>query len=466
MERFMDPHTQSYNNQSKSRHTRQSTWALVGIFIFLPFCLKSQIITTIAGTGSSGFSGIGGPAVNAKFGFLAGVGSDMHGNIYIADLDYNTVFKIDTNGILSRFAGNGTSGYIGDGGQASVARLDLYVMNGIVADSNSNIYLSCGSTIRKVNASGIITTIAGNGVYGSSGDGGPATAAEFTAITDIYFDKGGNLFIADEQGAKIRRVDLAGIVATVAGTGSIGFSRDGGPATDAMLTQPRGIAVDDSGNIYFSDKLRIRKIDKFGTITTFAGGLLSGPTSCLGCHATSLFLPAPFGIAVDRFENVFIVDAVNTMIYKITQDGFAYHVAGTGINNFFGDGGPAVSAALNNPNMICFDRDGNLIISDKGNIRVRKVWYSTSSVPPVHKGATQLSVFPNPASHGIFTCNIITDTNDDAKLVITNILGQVVLRASCITNTPSSITLNAPPGLYFITAHTSTGKITSKLVVE
>jgi secreted PhoX family phosphatase len=265
------------------------------VYFFLAFILiwcklHAQVITTIAGTGISGFSGEGGIATNAQFSFPDGITADKWGNVYIADRINSVVQKIDTNGILSRFAGNGLYGYTGDGAAATNARLSMYTA-GMVTDTIGNLFISCNGTVRKVNALGIISTVAGNNNYGYSGDGGPATAAEFKTTTGICFDNAGNLYIADDQAYVIRMVNSAGIISTFAGTGTLGFSGDGGPATAAQLKTPAGITFDDSGNLYIADRSnqRIRKVNTSGIITSVAGGNpMVMPCCYWGCPATSL----------------------------------------------------------------------------------------------------------------------------------------------------------------------------------
>jgi Secretion system C-terminal sorting domain len=440
---------------------------LMLILLSLPLFTYAQIITTIAGNGTEGFRGDGGPAIYAEFSTPAGVISDKSGNIYVVD-DYNDVIhKIDSNGIMTRFAGNGRNGYSGDGGQATAAQLSLYIATiGLAIDAIGNVYFSDGNVIRKVSTSGIISTFAGNGIDGSSGDGGPSTAAELFTPTGIAFDKIGNLYICDQQENVIRKVSPAGIISTIAGT-TIGFSGDGGQATNAQLKWPTGIAVDDSGNIFFADFYNdvIRKISSTGIITTIAG---DGPLSidiCDGCLAKNLKIRGPMGLSVDKFGNVYASGA--SAIHKITKNGLAYTIAGDSSPGYWGDGGAATSCRLYSPTMICFDNYGNLIVADRGNNRFRKIWMGNDYFHQKYYQPSKLSIYPNPVLHSKFTCNIISPVIDDeAKLVITNVLGQFVCQAYCTTNKSTTISVLIPPGLYFITAYTSTGHITSKLFVE
>jgi hypothetical protein len=231
------------------------------------------IIDTVAGNGSWGYSGDGGPATEAMLSYPRGVAVDASGNIYIADLYNHRIRKVDTSGIITTVAGNGDEGYSGDGGPATEAMLDFPF--GVAVDASGNIYI--GDThnyrIRKVDTSGIITTVAGNGAWGYSGDGGPATEAMLDFPCDVAVDASGNLYIGDVYNQRIRKVDTSGIINTVAGNGSWGYSGDGGPATEAQLHGPFGVTVDASGNLYIADydNQRIRKVDTSGIITTVAG---------------------------------------------------------------------------------------------------------------------------------------------------------------------------------------------------
>ena len=214
------------------------------------------IITTIAGNGIAGYSGDGGLATNAELNNPYGVAVDSNGNIYIADTNNNRIRKVNsTTGIITTIAGNGTAGYSGDGGLATNA--ELYYPYGVAVDSNGNIYIAdtYNNRIRKVNSTtGIITTIAGNGTAGYSGDGGPATNAQLNYPYGVAVDSSGNIYIADTDNNRIRKVNsTTGIITTIAGNGNPGYSGDGGPATNAELYDPSGVAVDSNGNIYIAD---------------------------------------------------------------------------------------------------------------------------------------------------------------------------------------------------------------------
>src|SRR2546428_2363286 len=222
---------------------------LAAAILFPVPALPQGIITTIAGTDWL-FPGDGRPAIDAPIGgsFLLGIAVDKQGNYYIADRDNIMVFKVTPDGILTVVAGNGILGYSGDGGPATSA--SLFAPEGVAVDNAGNIYIADAERIRKVTPEGIISTLAGNDDRGYGGDGGPAADAVFDSPYSIAVDGAGNLFIGDQGNNRIRKITRDRIITTVAGNGQAGFSGDGGPATSAMLNGPFGVAVDNAGNIY------------------------------------------------------------------------------------------------------------------------------------------------------------------------------------------------------------------------
>jgi len=260
------------------------------------------------------------------------VAADGYGNIYIADGQNNRVRKVNASGVISTIAGGGTSG-LGDGGPATAAELNC--LWGISVDNyTGNIYVTqsylcgtLGNRIRKINSSGIITTFAGTGSSGSSGDGGPATAATLDAPYSAVAEASGNVYITEGFGNRIRKVDTSGIITTIAGTGYGGYSGDGGPAIYAELFFPIGIATDGPGNIYFSDQAnqRIRKIDPSGIITTIAGNGTSGYSGD-GCAATAAELYNPMGLAIDISGNIYFT--VTNRVRKLGPNHAPYFTNG------------------------------------------------------------------------------------------------------------------------------------------
>ena len=329
------------------------------------------IITTVAGSGQPGFAGDGGPAKSALLRSPWGIALDAAGNLYIADRNNHRIRKVSPDGMITTVAGNGQSAYSGDGGPATSAS---FIPSGIALDAAGNLYIADRGNlrIRKVSPQGTISTVAGNGEFGFSGDGGPAILAGLLDPVDVALDATGNLFIGDALNRGLRRVAPDGIISTVAGTGSFRTSGDGGPATIAELNFPTRMALDPSGNLYIAevDSHRIRKISTEGIISTGDGtpGFFGD-----GRLATSASLFHPRGLAVDAAGNVFIADSRNNRIRKVSAAGIITTVAGNGQRGFSGDGGPAIDASLNSPFGVAVDTAGNLYIADSNNRRVRKV---------------------------------------------------------------------------------------------
>ena len=481
-------------------------------------------IHTFAGNGVAGYSGDGGPATEASLNGPHDLSFDQLGNLFISDNNNQVIRRVDTSGIINTIAGNGTAGFGGDGGPATAASLNS--PRGTVTDSAGNLYIAdtLNSRVRKVDRNGIITTFAGNGSHSFSGDGGPATQAaigfprdllirsgqllisdggrshirsvsfsskiistfagsgggfngdgnvplntEFSTpagmtltlagtlvVADaansrvrkvgsvvntiaggyigdgsvaatgsslvipenVSLDQAGNLYVAETGGHRIREVDTTGHIRTVAGTGISGYSGDGGPATSAELDLPYGVATDPSGNLFIADNgnLVIRKVDRSGNITTFAsdpnftdlvslatdsaGNVYSADdVDCVvrkidasghitlvagiefscgyngdGILATSAMLNGNYGIAVDSRGNIYIGDAFNNRVREVNPKGIISTVAGNGTCGFSGDGGPATQAMLCSPSGVAVDRSGTLYIADYLNLRVRAVY--------------------------------------------------------------------------------------------
>jgi len=335
-------------------------------------------LTAVAGTGISGFSGDGGRATAAQLNFPSGVAVDASGNLFIADTYNYRIRKVTPDGVISTVAGNGTGGFGGDAGPATAARLSS--PSAVAVDGAGNLFIAdtLNHRIRKVTPDGVIGTVAGiggsgPGGFGFSGDGGPATAARLNSPSAVAVDGAGNLFIADRNNHRIRKVTPDGVIGTVAGTGTSGFSGDGGPATAAQIASPTSVAVDGAGNLFVATSNRIRKITPDGIISTAAGTGTSG-FSGDGGPATAAGL-SPNAVAVDTSGNLFITEPANHRVRKVTPDGVISTAAGNGTSSpfFTGDGGPAISALLYYPNSVAVDSTGNVFIADTSNSRIRKV---------------------------------------------------------------------------------------------
>jgi len=343
------------------------------------FTLPAGIINTVAGDGTQDYSGDGGAATSAGLFWPAGVAVDTAGNIYIADGNNNRIRKVTAStGVISTVAGDGTAGYNGDGIEATIA--ELYDPSGVAVDTAGNIYISDlgNSRIRKVTVStGIISTVAGDGTGGYNGDGITATSAELGNPSGVAVDTAGNIYISDYSNNRIRKVTAStGIISTVAGNGTGGYSGDGGAATSAELYWPHGVAVDAVGNIYIADTSnnRIREVmASTGIISTVAG---DGTASYNGdgIAATSAELHSPEGVAVDTAGNIYTADLFNYRVRKVTAStGIISTVAGDGTGGYNGDGIAATSAELYWPIGAAVDTTGNIYIADQFNNRIRAV---------------------------------------------------------------------------------------------
>ena len=278
------------------------------------------IISTIAGNGSFGFGGDGGQATNAKLAAPTGVAVDGSGNVFIADTDNNRIRKVASNGIITTYAGTGKCNADGDNGMATNSGLCL--PTGVALDSNNDLFIadSGNNDIREVTPNGVITRFAGAGGTGSKGDGGPAKMAKLNTPTGVAVDNQvtHNVYIADTGNSKVRAVNISGIISTFAGNGTFGFSGDGGKAPLAELAAPTGLGVDPLGNVYISDTLnnRIRVVIPLGDMFTYAGTGVAG-FSGDGGPATSARINGPTGaVAVDG-QNVYFADTNNNRVRRV-----------------------------------------------------------------------------------------------------------------------------------------------------
>ena len=325
------------------------------------------IINTFAG----GWSGDGGQATAASIAGPRGVALDSYGNIYITEAFNNRIRKITASGTITTVVGNGTGEYSGDGGPATSAGLNSPY--GITLDSSGNLYIADASNnrIRKVDPAGVITTVAGNGTAGFSGDNGPATSASLKTPQGVAVDASGNLYIADSSNYRIRKVDTSGIITTFAGNGNYLFSGDGGPAISAGLFAPRGVAVDPSGNIIIADTghYRIRKVDTSGIISTVAGNGTAAYSGDGGPAVSASFI-SPWGVAVAS-GNIYVADSSNDRIRMVDSSGMITTIAGNGVAGYTGDGVLATSSNLNSPYAVALSASGSIYIADMSNHRVR-----------------------------------------------------------------------------------------------
>ena len=332
------------------------------------------IITTIAGNGIAAFSGDGGNALDASLNFPAGLVFDR-GNLYIADRNNHRIRKIDINGIITTVAGIGVPGCCHDNGPAIDASLNF--PSDVDIDLEGNLFISDRSNnrIRKVNINGIISTIAGLGKPGFGGDFGPADKALLKYPFGISLDNKGSLFIADRGNNRVRKIDQQGVITTIAGDGTHFFGGDYGPANQSSLAFPTDVVVDSSGTIYIADRNnnRVRKIDQFGVITTLMG---LGQNEFNGDNeiAAETTLHLPFALALNGEDSLLVVDRNHFRIREVKlQSSQVETVAGNGKFLFKGDGGPGGGATLEAPSGIAVDSKGNVLFADRLHQRVRKV---------------------------------------------------------------------------------------------
>ena len=362
----------------------KSSVGLVGTGLAPQAALTPGIITTIAGNGQGGFSGDGGPATQAPLNGPYFVALDGAGNLYFSEANNFRVRKIDTNGIITTVAGNGDP--VGSPNGVPATSTGIGQPLGIVLDAEGNLYIAKWDyapgpnhpLVLKVDLNGLITIFAGNGQSGYSGDGGPATQAALVNPIGLAADAAGNVYMADYYGGRVRKVDPKGIISTVAGGGSGG---DGGPATEASLLGPADVAVDIAGNLYIAeeDSNRIRKVDTNGVITTIAGSYGSMGFGGDGGPAVQAALYYPTQVTLDAAGNVYFSDQVSKIIRRIDTNGTIKTIAGGISFQYSGDGGPATQAGMN-PNKVAFDSAGNIVLCDLSNNRIRKVDVSLSAV--------------------------------------------------------------------------------------
>jgi uncharacterized protein (TIGR03437 family) len=316
---------------------------------------SSGTISTVAGNGLLSYSGDGGPATGAQLNGPLGIAADNSGNLFIAD-SQNGVVRIVKNGAI-----------------ASVGGGTLVIPRSVATDAVGDAYVADAqdNRVRKIETDGTVTTYAGNGTNGFAGDGGPASNAQLSSPAAVAVDAAGNLYIADLGNLRIRKVSANGNISTVAGNGSQGYSGDGGPAVNASLNAPLGVAVAPSGNLYIVDSAShvIREVTLDGNINTIAGTGAPGFTGD-GGPAVSAQIASPTGIAADAFGNIVFVDGA-TRIREINTAGTIATVAGNGSLGYTGDGGTANLAQLNSPAAVWADSSGNLYIADTGNNAIR-----------------------------------------------------------------------------------------------
>lgn len=435
---------------------RFSLLLLCAIGLSISVTAQYSRIITLAGTGGVGsYGGDGYAASGASLNGPHNVAVDKTGNVYIVDYYNARIRKVKPNGIIVTFAGTGAFVSNGDGTVATNASMNC---KGVAADSKGNVYISDNShcNIRKVGATSMASTYAGSGACGYMGDGGAALSAKMSAPYGLFVDKHNSLYIAEAGNHIIRKIDSTGRITTVAGQGVPGNIGDNGPATAARLDSPYAMAVDRYGNIYIADYMnnKIRKVtDSNGYILTIAGTGVAGYTGDSGL-ATAARLNRPAGIAVDSVGNVFFSDANNNVIRRIDTAGIITTVVGNGTPGFGGDLGNPKGANLFHPMGIAMDTFGSMYIADANNQRVRKVYNTTVGIEDV-TNTSSVTVFPVPANDFMHIEGL--EVND--VVVLLDITGNVI-ETTAADNTAFSAQLamhSLPSGMYMVRILNSKG---------
>jgi uncharacterized protein (TIGR03437 family) len=360
----------------------------------------SGLFTDFAGTGAASYSGDGASAATAQFNVPGSVAVDPAGNIYVADALNNRVRKITPAGAVSTVAGTGVAGYSGDGSSALKAQLNGPM--GVAVDAFGDIFIADtrNNRIRKVTDTGIIYTVMGNGNAGFLGDGGPAPLAAIHAPQGVAVDGFGNLYVADTGNHRVRMATPTLNITTIAGNGRPGFSGDGAPAQNAQLNSPAAVAVDAAGNVYVADRdnNRVRVLTVGGNIATLAGNAVASGIGD-GGPALAAQLSVPQGVYVDTAGNVFISDTGHNRIREVFPNASIVTVAGTGACCYSGDGGPAASAQINAPGGLVVDGAGNIIFADTGNNAIRAI-QPTNATPAINAIVNAASGAAGPIAPG------------------------------------------------------------------
>lgn len=446
-------------------------YQLVGLFcLFIlgyHYSYAQGVITTIAGNGVTQYIGDGWPATSYSLASPAGVCADKAGNVYSCDNVEPRIRKIDKYDTLFTIAGTGTPGYTGDGGMAAFATFGSPASMAI--DTSGNLFITdqYNKVIRKINrTTNIVTTVCGSGGGGFGGDAGPATAANLEQPEGVWVDKQGNIYVVDKGNQRVRKVDvLTGIISTVAGNGTNGYSGDGGLAVNTRLSFPRGVCSDDAGNVYIADygNNRIRKVEHTtGIITTIAGTGAAGYTGD-GGPATAATLVSPYGLYWSSQGRLYIADYGNNVVRAISADGTIRTVAGSGLYGFSGDGGSALSATFQGPKAVYVDDSEYLYIADSENSAIRKVTPSFNKASNILYAYT-LNIYPNPTNDIL---NITSSTPlTNAAITIHDILGKAVLN-TVFNGTQSQLNVGQlSSGIYILQLRSGASVVNHKLEIR
>jgi len=462
------------------KKTITNFFVVCGLVTSIGLFAQSNVINTVVGTHTGGYNGDNIAATSAELYFPYGICLDATGNMYIAEWGNHRVRKVDaTTGIITTIAGTGAAGHTGDKGPATSA--EIWGAYDVRLDAAGNVYFADANAncIRKITSStGMITTIAGKydstgpavGKYdsaGYNGDGIAATIAKLNYPTGIVLDPSGNIYIADQYNNRIRKVTAStGIITTVVGTGKAGYTGDGNAATNAEISAPARVMLDASGDLYFSDGGNnvIRKVTVSTGIINTVVGTGSAGYSGDGAAATSATLSDPSGIIFDATGNMYIADASNNVIREVIYStGIITTLAGNGTQGYSGNGGQALNAEFFHPlTMAIYNNTGNMLIDDDENWVIREV-NAPLAVDNISSSITEVNIYPNPASERA-TLTFSKNLTQGSVVKVYNLMGQVVYSEN-IKAAVSSLTINTSilsQGVYLLKVNSIEGSIANK----
>lgn len=423
---------------------------LLTISLFTTILTQAQVVTSLAGSGTTGSVNATGAA--ASFNSPTGTCADAAGNVYVADQANHLIRKVTSAGVVTTLAGSGTAGTVNATGTA--ASFDNPF--GVCVDASGNVYVSDQNnhTIRKITPAGVVTTFAGQ-VGASGAADGTGTAASFNFPRGLCIDGAGNIFVADFFNHSIRKITPGGVVTTIAGTGLSGSVDATG--TSASFNRPAGVCVDGSGNLYVADQLnhRIRKITMPGaTVTTYAGSTLGN----VDATGTAAKFNLPYGVCVDAGGIVYVADFNNQKIRKITTGQVVTTFAGTG--SVGSTDATGTSASFNGPIGISMNNLGNMFLADQFNHKIRKISNPTAGINETSLNTTT-TVYPNPSAD-IFFINL----KASATVVVINSLGQTVVEQTMNAGKQTINLQNQAKGIYFVKVIQNEKQETIKLIKE
>jgi hypothetical protein len=433
---------------------------LLFLLFFLPFCSQAQIIVTVAGGGSATPNGV--PATTASIGSPYAIAMYNNGDLIISDNYGRKIYKVSPayNGTITTIAGTGLSGYSGDGGPATNAEIGGPVF--ICTDNNDNIYMAQSHRLRKIATTGIITTIAGTGVAGYNGDGIPATSAQVNVVSGIAVDDTGNVYFVDGVNLRIRKIDTSGIIHTIAGTGVSGYSPDGSKADTAQFSLITMLSIDRFNDLYFLDNARFRRINHTTCfITTIAGTGIWGYSGD-GGPATSAQIGGG-GIVVDTAGYIYLADGGNNRVRMINLEGNITTIAGTGMLGTSGDWGHPRLANIPFARDIVLNKDGDIFVCAEG--RVRMITNKLLNSHTISKSPQQINIFPNP-SLGLVNINVTTPLEEQLSLVITNTEGKQMFCCTHFSNQAIPVYTPWHTGTYIATVVIGQQQWAQKFLVQ